>query len=443
MLGLILLLIAAVALINKKYVLALLLMLSFVSGGFRLLPDSLVGIKNEDLAFGLLVIWSILGKNMKPKYDMIESTYTYKFIFWFSLFLVASAIFSIIHYDFSIIQVIQGGRQYFIILLMYVLLKFDAKYIKYVIFKPVFYITIFVAILYIIQVVTATPILPAPAADEINIDSTTGVARFFNAPMYLKFYLYALCLAPEMFNVKYKKWIVIIFLISLFCTQGRTAIGTTIAILFLGFLLQNKYGRLMQYTLIGCIIILPFLDVVTSRLEGNNTDGDVESVLNGNFVQLVKNHETPTGTMEYRFAWTYERISYLVDRPIGEQIFGLGMISESQPIVDKKYSFFYGLTNMETGRPCQLSTPDISLGDMIAKFGFGGSVLLYGIWFSLLVFFYKKRKISTLAFVGFLVTLSTIVGSISNNSMAKVSNLVFFMLIFLIVNSEILNKTNK
>lgn len=443
MIGLILLFIATISLQRKKYVLALLIMLSFVSSGFRLLPDSLIGIKNDDLTLGLLVIWAVLCKNMRIKYERIESSCIYKLIIGFSVFLIASAVFSIIHYDFSLIQVIQGGRLYFVILLFLILIKFDAKYIKYVLLKPVFYITVIVALLYIVQVVTGTPILPAPANEEISIDSSTGISRFYNPPLYLKFYLYALCLTPKILNVKYKNWIIGIFFLSLLCTQGRTNIGTTVAILFLGLLMQNKYGRVMKFVLIGSIIVLPFMDVITNRLEGNNTDGDIENVLNGKFIQLAKQRGTPSGTMEYRLAWVYERSSYLIERPISEQIFGLGMITDSQPIVCKKYNFYYGLINPDTNMPYQLGTPDISLGDMITKFGFGGSILLYGIWISLLVYFYKNRKLSPLSFVGFIFILSTIVGSISNNSLARISNLIFYLLIFLIVKSKISEKTIK
>lgn len=437
MIGLILLFISIVALERNKYVLALLIMLSFVSCGFRLLPDSLIGIKNDDLALGLLMTWTVLCKNMQIKYERIKTSYTYKLIIGFSIFLFASAIFSIIHYDFSLIQVVQGGRLYFVILLFFILIKIDAEYIKYVLLKPVFYITIIVAVLYIMQVITGTSILPAPANDEISIDSSTGIARFYNPPMYLKFYLYALCLTPEILNIKHKNWIIGIFLLSLLCTQGRTNIGTTIAILFLGLLLQNKYGRVMKFVLIGSIIVLPFMDAITNRLEGNNTDGDIENVLNGNFIQLAKQRGTPSGTMEYRLAWVYERSSYLIERPISEQIFGLGMISDSQPVVCKKYNFFYGLTNHDTNMPYQLGTPDVSLGDMITKFGFGGSILLYSIWVSILVYFYRNRKLSPFSFVGFIFILSTIVGSISNNSLARISNLIFYLLIFLIVQSNV------
>lgn len=437
MIGLILLIIGVIAFQYKKYVLALMIVLSFVSSGFRLLSDSLLGIKNEDLALGLVFVWALLSKNFKLKYENIKKTYTYKLIVGFSLFLVFSFIFSLLHYEFSLVQVIQGGRQYFVILLFFILIKIDAKYIKFILLKPVFYITILVAILYIAQVVTSIPILPSPSNDEISIDSSTGIARFYNSPLYLKFYLYALCLVPNLFEIKFKKLIIVILLLSLFCTQGRTNIGTTIAILFWGLIIQNKYGRLMKYSMIGCMIVLPFADLITSRLEGNNTDGDIENVLDGSFIQLVKHQGSPEGTLEYRMAWTYERFAYLIGRPIGEQFFGLGMISDSQPIVVRKYNFFYGLTNSATNRPYQLATPDISLGDMISKFGFGGTVLLYGIWLSLLVYLYKNRKISSISFVGFIFILSTIVGSISNNSLAKTSNLIFYIMIFLIVKTEI------
>ena len=46
-------------------------------------------------------------------------------------------------------------------------------------------------------------------------------------------------------------------------------------------------------------------------------------------------------------------------------------------------------------------------------------------------------------FVGFIFILSTIVGSISNNSLARISNLIFYLLIFLIVKSKISEKTIK
>ena len=118
------------------------------------------------------------------------------------------------------------------------------------------------------------------------------------------------------------------------------------------------------------------------------------------------------GTLTYRIAWVYERFDYLIHRPIGEQIFGLGLISDSQPIVNKKYNFMIGLRDESTGETYQLYTPDISYGNLLSRHGFVGSIIYLCMLVNFAIFLYKDRKANAFTIVCSAMIIMLFVGSI-------------------------------
>lgn len=59
--------------------------------------------------------------------------------------------------------------------------------------------------------------------------------------------------------------------------------------------------------------------------------------------------------MIYRLAWVVERHDYMETRPVSEQLMGLGMVLEGDPLIYKMYNFGIGLkTQVDMLCNCQL-----------------------------------------------------------------------------------------
>ena len=154
-------------------------------------------------------------------------------------------------------------------------------------------------------------------------------------------------------------------------------------------------------------------------------------IMNGNF---GKDYESESdATMLYRFAWCYERANYLVGKPIGEQIFGMGLCSDSQDWVHKRYNFELGLINKETGLRAQLNTPDISYGNMITRLGFGGMIIYLILCVQITKYFWMNRKKNTLFL---LMSVSTIIMFIYSLAGSDLSETKSFALMFFIMSLD-------
>lgn len=175
--------------------------------------------------------------------------------------------------------------------------------------------------------------------------------------------------------------------------------------------------------------MIPLIDIIGSRLEGGDTSTDLQSIINGEFITDAQMGYNSGGTFSYRIAWVAERILYLLNRPIGEQIFGLGFISEaSQSIVDRMYDFQLGLMNPETKKIMQLSTPDIAYGNLISKLGICGCAIYIIFTIKLTAFFYKRKGQNALYAVFSALMISMFINSLSGNTLSEPKNFTLFFL---------------
>lgn len=385
MLGYLLLTIALVLFFSNKYrFLSFFIYLCFLFDGFCVLKDSVLGCKNVDMALiytaCLLPILFIQNKIRFPKGWMK---------LWFTafiLFFISCIFYSIIHYGFSLYQAIQGGRYFILILSLLIFLQIRPPEIQKV-FTLLMIVTLATSLLYIAQIIVGRPLMPYVV--EPRIDKATGLVRMYNYPPLLSLFLCISFIVPKYFG-KFRYVCQIVFLVTLLLTLGRNNILSTLMILILAHILQGKGGKLAKTIIIGCIIILPFLDTITARFEKEGeTDEDIETILAQGY---TSDYEGEGGTLTYRFAWVYERAYYLNTRPLGEKVFGLGLISDSQPIVHKMYNFSTGIWREELNDRTQLTTSDISYGNLLSRLGYAGMVIYILFSISLSVFFFRRRK---------------------------------------------------
>lgn len=440
MLGVALLLLSIILYINGKKKYSLLILLSFCSQGFILLTDKVIGFKNQDAAFLYFVIISMYSYFHEKHIKYVHNIVLEKWLKIFFIFMIFNILFSIIFYQLDIIQIIQGGRRYFIIFLFFFLRKMKNSDVEWLLQK-IIYITLITSILYIIQCLTGIPSLPY-SEQFLSNDSVDGTLRYYNAPPFLDISLFLLIFYSKYFKGWKNTIAIAIMFVALLCTQGRTQIAGTIMVILIGLYLNGSYKKIVKYGLLGLIAITPFMPILMERFESDDksTGGDLQAIMSGDFMNVNGQF---AGTMTYRFALVYERMAYLADRSIGEQIFGMGLLSDQQKeLVRKMYHFNIGLKDRETGEIAQLSTPDIAYGNLICRLGFVGMAIYLVIWGIMLVQAYKNRKVNMIVFCLFLYLFNYIFGSFSGATISYTENIVLpMMLIVYMDKMKLLNKS--
>ena len=446
MLGYFLLLISLGLYFFKRYrYISLFLYVSFMlgySGGFGLWTDKVLDAKNMDLA--LVYTFVINGYLLLTRQNLFRPfhNHSHAWLIWYKLligFLLCSAVFSYVHYHFTPYQILQGGRSYLLLLSLPILVRVKPDELQRIL-ELCLWITVLTSVLYILQIVFGRPLMPYNG--EPSLDSTTGLVRLYNSPALLDFFLIASFVCSRFFsgNVNVYR---IIFFAALMCTLGRTHIFTTLLSVVLATVFTGKASTLMKTIAVLGVLFLPFMGMITQRFDKGSTGADIRNTLSGGATK----YSSGDGTMTYRMAWIYERYDYLKDRPISEQVFGLGLISGSQPIVYKMYHFQIGLIN-EYGEIHQLDTPDTSYGNLLSKLGFVGMFIYLGFCISLAAFIYRKRlefPMLVVCAAGFMVLF---IGSMSSSALSEPRNFTFYflavgMLAKGYLNNRLLNRNSK
>ena len=439
MIGLLLLFLSIIFYVKDKKRWSLLIFLSFCGNGFYILTDNILGIKNQDAALIYFIVIFIYSLFNERHIKYVHNFRIEKWLKVFFIFMLFNVLFSIIFYQLDLIQIIQGGRRYFIIFAFYFIRKIKTSDVDWLLRKIV-YITAITSVLYIIQCQTGWPVLPDSDIYYSN-DSVDGTLRYYNFPPFLDISLLLLIFHLKYFNGWKNVFVIAIMFVALLCTQGRTLIAGIIMVVLIGLYINGSYRKMVKYGLLGLIVITPFMPILMERFESDDksTGGDLQAIIDGDFMNVNGQF---AGSMTYRFALVYERMEYLANRSIGEQIFGMGLLSDQQEqIVRRMYHFNIGLKDRETGEVAQLSTPDIAYGNLICRLGFVGMAIYLVIWGIMFVQAYKNRKVNMIVFCLFLYLFNNFVCSFSFAIISYTENIVLpMMLIVYMDKMKLLNK---
>lgn len=432
MIGYLLLLIALLLYIKPKYRhWSFFLYLSFMmgyGGGFGLWTDEVLGAKNGDLAIIYTFVISIVMV-FKRQYNIPKWSFVVQYK-WFILFLFASVLFSLFYYHFTPFQILQGGRSFLLIFAFPILVNIKQRDFDKVL-QLLIKVCVLTSMLYILQTISRHAIMPY---GEFDTDPTTGLPRFYNSPANLDIFLALTFLKPELFKgriIYYR----ILFFLALVCTLGRTQIITTILLVFIALFFDGKIQKIGKYVIVIGVMMLPFIGILSDRFTGDEAS-DFSDIQAGNFKEgYVQGRDQ--GTLLYRFAWVYERYDYIIHRPLGEQLFGLGLISDSQPWVDKHYNFKIGLPNPDGIGAVQLSTPDISYGNIMTRLGFLGGVIYITFIVSLLFFLLKRRKDNVFILVSAASIMLLFINSFSGSLMSETRSFtIYFLFLSFLFNNK-------
>ena len=436
MLGLILLFISIFCYCKPVYrAYSLVLYIGFMLGtlnGYGLFIDDITGVKNVDLA--LMYTLVIASFNKWKINRSLKRNNIFKVVMCFVVFLVASLLFSWQYYNIPLIDAFRGVRSYFLILSLFVMQYFSLADIKKAL-RVIFYISIITSVLFILQIPAKRPLLPYPW--EYSFDEATGLIRLYNSPELLYFFLFLSFTTNDIIPRKRAVVARCVLILCLLCTLGRTQILVGLLGLLLLLLLNGKVGKIAQFIVLILLISLPFYDIILQRFEGGGTTDDIARIQSKDY----EDYHGGDGTMIYRLAWVTERYDYMENRPVAEQLMGLGMILEGDPLVYKMYNFRTGLRDAK-GNVMQLSTPDIAFGDLMVRLGFLGSFIYLSLYLCLMTYFYKKREQNHIYKVALCVMATYILLSFSGSIMAQPKNLSIYFLILILSLYEYNSKNN-
>lgn len=129
------------------------------------------------------------------------------------------------------------------------------------------------------------------------------------------------------------------------------------------------------------------------------------------------------GTFLFRIALFYERFDYILHHPKNYP-FGLGYMTEGSSQADD-FEFVIGLIDEDTYEITQLNTSDIAWVNIFTRFGFVGTIF-YLCFFTLLMYFFWKRRKTNSGLVPFLFLLLFILISLTSSHL-------YYMWMFAIV----------
>lgn len=441
MIGYILLALGLILYLLELRKLSLFIFTTFMLKGWRVLTDDILEVKNYDLAFIFIFVILAFTIFAEKKVRNLQDKPLRYWLIGFLVFMIFNIMFSYNHYHFTSYQILQGSRASFLFLSYYFLRRQKVEDLLWL-NRAFFYITLVTSILYILEVFLNLPVLPYKH-ETAKIDEYTGIMRYYNFPPLLYWYLFVSILAPQILKSKLTFLSIFIFIVALFATLGRTQIAMTSIVLILALIIQGRMKSILTAIFAALILVAPFAGMIGNRFAGkfnDSTESEIKSVFNGGIqetVYLGDAHEV--GTFTYRMAWIYERAEYMTGRPTSENFFGLGLISDSQVItIQKLYAFNLGLLDEEENIQ-QLSTPDISYGNLLTKYGYFGGVLFLCIWGYLLYYFIRYHKESDYSFLGAVLVLNMFLLSFSGTSISDQGNFIFPFVVFILVNKGITN----
>lgn len=384
MLGIVLLFVALVSFFIKKWrYFSYFIYIGFLTDGYKIAINPILGgVKNVDLAliYSLVIILVlIVTHQLKLKPTKINNSF-----WWLCAFIVCSFIFSMAYYKIPFYETLQGGR-FMLLILCYPILSNMSMGDSTKVLHLLAWFTVWMAVVDVLQIIFQYPILPTYA---IMKDSSLGIIRFFNYPPCLIFYLMVAILNPSFYG-KRTKLVIAVFIICILGTLGRSFILITAITILLSLYFFGKKSSIIKYTIIICVIALPLLPILLERA-GGNTMSDISNVINGT-ITLNSYEQQDDGNFTYRISWVLERVLYLVKRPLWEQFFGLGLVSDSSPLSTQMYHFIVNIKFYETGMIQQLRSPDIAYGTMIAYYGYAGMIVYFLFLWRLFNEFYKIR----------------------------------------------------
>ena len=419
------LIVSIILYLSGKRILSTILFFFFLFDGFQIIPEKFfetgMGIsKSTDFALLYIIILFIYGIiNTK---DFIPINKLALLLGGYLLFIVCLIGISYYTYHIPFVEIIRTSRYYLFALSYFVLRRLTKEEISSIL-KILFCIVIFQSILFTIQGFTGIALLIGAESHK----SAKLITRFYNSPLMLYFFVfYGIFNNP--FTGKYKYISALICIVCVYMPLHRSLTISFILILILGlFLKMGKIKQFINYLPMLLLCVIPLVAVMGAQL-ASRTMNDINSVTTGEFVDIEEIELGEESTLLFRIAHFYERYMHILEKPI-ETAFGSGLMAEESNYTNKKFEFIVGLENEKTGEIVQLETSDIAWSNLIIRYGIIGTLIYLTIYISIMIFYYKHRKVRY-ALSTFLYLLLLLFTSITSNQLYYVYMLVFPLMFF-------------
>lgn len=364
----------------------------FLSDGFQVVPLSLFNThlgfdKPVDFCFLYAIILFIFGffqyENFISKRDPIAIG-----IFTFLSGIIALMFVNYFCFKVPTKEIIQTSRFFFIVLSYFLFVRLNKGEVQKI-HKILFSVVVVQSLIFILQVIISKPILTGYYG---GLDMGLPFLRFYNVPVLIYFYVfYALFQNP--FQGRMKILSIAILSITLILPMHRGWIVSFLLSIVIASYLRGGLKNIAKYVIIASLAILPVMSIISARFTKDNTEGDISSVLSGNFVDYVqqRDNDFSDGTMIFRIAETYERLQY-VEETWKHSLFGIGLMSEGSQYTMKNLDFKIGLIDNDYNI-YQVETSDIAWLNFIVRFGIVGTLAFFSFFIILMLYFYKHRKL--------------------------------------------------
>ncbi|MDR0864705.1 MAG: hypothetical protein LBO74_07210 [Candidatus Symbiothrix sp.] len=384
-------LLAIVLYIRDYKIPALLLFFFFLTSGLYLIPEEITEFafisKGVDYAFfillGIITVDSLFVKQyLKP------DEYT-KYLFIFGSFIAICALYSKYSVGLSWPEIIRTCRYHFFWAAYFVFRNMEKTQLERLL-KYLFDATVFISVIYLLQIAVDESILVGETTSGISIFGIE-MRRYYNQPNMIHFFSFM-----AIYNNPYKgpKKIVtsILLVLGMIGPLHRSLLGAFFIAVSIGYIL--RLPRLKRIKVVSVVSFLVLCVVVYggTKFLKSRTFMDLQYVASGNFIDSdIVDWNEEGATFTFRIAHLLERNQYLLEHP-QTMILGAGLIPEDSKKVEDMFDFKVGLVEELLDRTSQLETGDISYSILLLRLGYAGTLLNLLLFIYLMVFFYKKRE---------------------------------------------------
>lgn len=427
------LLIAAIILyLSGQRVWATVIFSFFLLDGFQLVPEAFFGTKPKD--FALVYVLVLFAWGCVRYDDFIPKNKLTLFIGIYLLFVFLIIFCSKFHYHIAWSEIIRTSRHYFFVLAYFVLRRMEQKEVRTVI-HVLFCVLLLQCVLFIIQVFTGVYVL---TGHEFNFYNG-WVYRSYNIPQLI-YYLMFYALFANPFRGMMRIVTAVIPTLAVFLSLHRSWIMSAVLVVILGILLWNDLLKSRKNLLKVLAVAIPVALIAGTYVTGR-TITDLNSVAQGDFMDIEDTQLDEESTLLFRAAHFYERMLYVAETRIG-LLFGAGLMTEDSDYTYNTFDFIIGLDDPASGEVIQLDTSDTAWSNFIIRYGLLGTLAYLALYGFLLFFFLRNWRKEIYVLPIFLGMLFIFCISITSDGLYYTSMLMIPLLIFDLVKDEETNSTD-
>ena len=428
-------LIAIFLYIRNYKILALLLFFFFITSGFNLVPEEITKFafisKGGDYAFLIITGIAIIGGMFDRGY-FNRDNFT-KYLILFASFLVVCILYNKFVLKLAWDEILRTCRYQFFWIAYFVFRHLEKERLE-MLLKCLFFISLFTAVLFLLQIVFNREILIEGGISFFHLFGIR-MTRFYNQPDMLFFFTFmALYHNPLKGIPRYLTMIV--FTAALLGSLHRSLMGCFAISVILGYVISLPRLKRIYFTVFASIALLFAIVFLGYKFVHSRTYSDIKAVVSGNFLEAEFDVADMDATFTFRILHLLERNQYLLEHPQA-MLLGAGLMPEDSKMVNKMFDFEIGLVDELTNSTLQLDTGDISYPVLLLRFGYLGTFLYLYLIFYLMFYFYKKRE-NRYAFFSFLYLVLSIGDSFFA---ANLLNPVTYLLP--LISYQIIQKTDK